>query len=291
MLLLFSQNLFSENNPAFIPEINRLDYSDLNFRQLTEDIEFFHKAFASGKNLPPLLFYSYKPEDDINIFSIASQTGLSYETIAGINRIGSSSENLSGRTLILPSQPGIFLPTNPKTDLEFISLSWRASQLYQAAEINLNGIDYYFFPGKVFHNVERAYFLGILFSNPLPKGIVSSGYGMRKSPFTGHPTFHNGIDIAAPMGTHVYAAREGKVELIGSDEVFGNYIKIQHTGGYETFYGHLNKIFVELHDQVNSTMIIAEVGNTGMSTGPHLHFEVRRDGKAKNPANLTPGLK
>ena len=151
----------------------------------------------------------------------------------------------------------------------------------EAVEISVNGRKYHFFPGESFHNVERAYFLGILFANPLPRGIVTSGYGIRKSPFTGHNTFHNGIDLAAPAGTVVYAAREGKVTATGYNSTYGKYIIISHDGGYETIYGHLNKIFVELHDEVNSTMIIAEVGSTGLSTGPHLHFEVRKDGKSK----------
>lgn len=275
---------------SLFPVIKRLDYADLNYRQLQEDIEFFYKASGSGKTLPPLLFYSYTIDDDNNIFSIAARAGLTYDTIASFNRIGSSKDKLYGRSILLPSQPGIFLPSQPETDLEYIALSWRAASLPEAADITINGVNYFFFPAESFHDVERAYFLKILFINPLPKGIVTSGYGLRKSPFTGHNSFHNGIDIAAPEKTPVFAAREGVVISKGFNETFGNYIEIAHAGDYSTFYGHLNKIFVELHDQVNSTMIIAEVGTTGLSTGPHLHFEVRRDGKTRNPSELTPGL-
>ena len=278
------------NETGLYPEITRLDYSDLNYRQMQEDIEFYHRAAGSGRKLPPLLFYTYTINDNSNIFSIAAEAGLTYDTIASLNRISSSKSELGGKTLLLPSQPGIFLPVKPENDLEYIALSWRANALPGAVELTIDGSGFYFFPGESFHEVERAYFLKILFINPLPKGVVSSGYGIRKSPFTGHETFHNGIDIAAPMNTPVYAARDGNITAKGYNEVFGNYLEISHAGGYSTFYGHLNKIFVELQDHVNSTMIIAEVGTTGRSTGPHLHFEVRRDGKTKNPSKLTPGL-
>ncbi len=272
------------------PVIERLDFTDLNYRQLQEDIEFYYKAAGAGKELPPLLFYSYSVDSDINIFSISSQSGLTYETIATFNRISSTADNLENRTLLLPSQPGIFLPETPATDLEFIAMSWRAPLLQDSYNVSVEGNNYFFFPGESFHNVERAFFLRILFANPLPEGIVTSKYGYRKSPFTGHNTFHNGIDIAAPEGTEVRSARDGIISLTGFNETYGNFIQISHSGGYETFYGHLNKIFVELHDKVNSTMIIAEVGSTGLSTGPHLHFEVRRDGRATDPSSLTPGL-
>ena len=275
---------------ALFPEIGRLNYSDLNYRQLQEDIEFFHRAQGAGKELPPLQFYSFTPSGDGNIFSIAAAAGLTYDTVATFNRIASAGDNLEGRRLLLPSQPGIWLPGIPSSDLEYIAAGWRSSHLEKAVKISVNGESWFFFPGEAFHSVERAYFLQILFSNPLPKGVVSSGYGNRISPFTGHNSFHNGIDIAAPMNTPVYAARDGEVVATGFNRTFGNYIEVAHAGGYSTFYGHLNKIFVELHDQVRSTIIIAEVGSTGLSTGPHLHFEVRRNGSPRDPSELTPGL-
>jgi murein DD-endopeptidase MepM/ murein hydrolase activator NlpD len=136
--------------------------------------------------------------------------------------------------------------------------------------------------------VERAYFLNILFRFPLSEGRLSSGYGPRKNPFTGHPEFHQGIDIAAPFGTDVVAARDGVVSLIGVDPVLGRYIQLLHEGGYETIYGHLSNVTVSLKQQIGSGMILGKVGSTGYSTGPHLHFEIRRKGKSKNPSSLLP---
>ncbi|MDC7125903.1 MAG: M23 family metallopeptidase [Spirochaetales bacterium] len=294
-LIIFSAfsttSIFAEKNKdSLFPVIEMLNYSDLNYRQLQEDIGFFYKADSSNKELPPLMFYSYTCNEDLNIFSIASQAGVPYDTIASLNRINNASDNLNKKVLLLPSQTGLFLPVKPESDLEYIELSWRSSLIENAKHIKINGTEFYFLPAESYHNVERAYFLNILFANPLPQGVVTSGYGMRNSPFTGHPLFHNGIDIAAPEGTAVHAAREGIVIDEGSNSTFGNYIEIKHSGGYSTFYAHLKKTLVELNDKVNSSIIIGKVGSTGMSTGPHLHFEIRRNGDCRDPSLLAPGL-
>lgn len=289
MILTLPFNLFPENEKAY-PKINTLNHSDIIFRQLQEDISFYYKAKNSGKELPPLLFYSYKSNENLNIFSIASRIGIPYDTIASLNRLDNANESLNGKTLIIPSQAGIFFSKKPKTDIEFIAHSWRTTSLKSAKKVDLAGECFYFFPSETYHIIERAYFLNILFNNPLPSGVVSSGYGLRESPFTGEKSFHNGIDIAAPEGTVVYSARDGEVVAKGKNKVFGNYIEIKHAGGYSTFYGHLKKTFIKLHDKVNSSMIIAEVGSTGLSTGPHLHFEVRQNGENIDPSRLLPGL-
>ena len=130
-LLVHPEIAAADEKLSFFPEISRLDYSDLNYRQLQEDIEFFYKSAAGGssspddpaKKRPPLMFYSYKVSTDINIFSIASQAGLPYETIASLNGISSTAVNLFGKILLVPSQPGIYLSAQPETDLEFISRS------------------------------------------------------------------------------------------------------------------------------------------------------------------------
>ncbi len=144
-----------------------------------------------------------------------------------------------------------------------------------------------FFPGERFNPVERAFFLRILFRFPLgARGRLTSLYGTRASPFTGHPQFHDGIDIAAPEGTTVVAARDGTVAEVGQDPVLGTFIRLSHQGGYETVYGHLSEALVSLNQEVHSGMMIGKVGTTGRSTGPHLHFEIRRKGSLRDPLPL-----
>ncbi len=114
-------------------------------------------------------------------------------------------------------------------------------------------------------------------------GRVSSNYGWRRDPFTGRRAWHTGVDIAAPPGRSVVAAAEGRVVFTGWNGNYGKCIIIRHDFGFETVYGHLSKILVNVGDRVKKAQKIGEVGNTGRSTGPHLHYEVRRYGKVVNP--------
>jgi len=114
-------------------------------------------------------------------------------------------------------------------------------------------------------------------------GIVSSPFGMRRHPIHGDMRFHNGIDIAAPAGTNIYAIKKGTVTFSGHQAGFGNVVVIDHGNGLITKYGHNRVNLVKAGDEVDTTTVIAQVGSTGESTGPHLHFEVRYEGKSVNP--------
>ena len=113
---------------------------------------------------------------------------------------------------------------------------------------------------------------------------VSSIFGNRKDPFTGRLAFHSGIDFAAPEGTTVTSAGAGKVTFVGQMSGYGNAIEITHDGGIITRYGHLSAFLVKEGDAVSTGSPIGRVGSTGRSTGPHLHFEVRRSDNAVDPA-------
>jgi murein DD-endopeptidase MepM/ murein hydrolase activator NlpD len=115
-------------------------------------------------------------------------------------------------------------------------------------------------------------------------GTITSPFGWRSNPFGGGPEFHQGLDIAAPMGTTVTAAAGGTVIMAQWYGGYGNYILIDHGGGYSTGYGHLSAIYVSTGQTVQRGQAIGAVGSTGQSTGPHLHFEVRIAGKPVDPA-------
>ena len=95
--------------------------------------------------------------------------------------------------------------------------------------------------------------------------------------------FHKGVDIAAPMGTDVYCAAQGKVIFAGQKSGYGNCVIIEHGNGLATLYGHLSKILIDANQQVKIGDVIAKVGSTGRSTGPHLHYEVRKNNTPINP--------
>lgn len=114
-------------------------------------------------------------------------------------------------------------------------------------------------------------------------GRVSSDYGWR-----GHEDFHHGIDIAVPTGTTISAARSGKVIKAGWMGVYGLTVLIDHGNGIQTLYGHNDQLSVKVGEQVEMEEPIAVSGNTGNTTGPHLHFEIRKNGKAVDPSDLLP---
>ncbi|MCG8460592.1 MAG: M23 family metallopeptidase [Holophagales bacterium] len=115
------------------------------------------------------------------------------------------------------------------------------------------------------------------------KGIFTSAYGMRKDPFTGRRAMHHGIDISAPFGREVVAPGDGMVIKAGRAAGYGNVVYLSHGFGVTTRFGHLSKVSVEVGQKVERGDVLGKVGNTGRSTGIHLHYEVRVNGKAENP--------
>lgn len=115
------------------------------------------------------------------------------------------------------------------------------------------------------------------------KGMYSSGFGYRVSPFTGKRTMHTGMDLAALTGTVVHAPADGIVTKIDNDPGYGKVLVVSHGYGYSTLYGHNSKILVTVGQKVKRGEPLSEVGNTGRSTGPHLHYEVRVNGVEVNP--------
>lgn len=112
---------------------------------------------------------------------------------------------------------------------------------------------------------------------------ISSGFGWRTNPFTGQRDFHNGIDIAGRPQTPIIAPARGKVAKIGQDKYLGKFVQVDHSKGVVTIYGHLAGFNVMKGDTIERGDIIAYMGNTGLSTGHHVHYIVRQNGKAVNP--------
>ena len=121
-------------------------------------------------------------------------------------------------------------------------------------------------------------------SKPVSGGWVSSPFADRENPFTGKREFHPAVDVAVPEGTPVYAVMDGTVSIAGSGEKSGKYILLEHGGGIKTVYAHLNGFKVTAGEKVRSGQQIAFSGNTGATTGPHLHFEMRHNDKYMNPS-------
>ena len=114
--------------------------------------------------------------------------------------------------------------------------------------------------------------------------VVTSQYGYRNHPISGHYRLHEGIDFRAATGTRVYASKTGTVTYSGRKGGYGKTVDIQHEDDLSTSYGHLSRIYVSAGTVVRQGQVIALSGDTGISTGPHLHFEIRHKGKSENPA-------
>jgi len=120
---------------------------------------------------------------------------------------------------------------------------------------------------------------------PSDGGWVSSGFGLRSDPFTGRTAFHEGVDIASRFGSTIKAMGGGVISYAGQKDGYGLTVEITHGNGYTTRYAHCSAVLVRVGDRVAKGQDVAQVGTTGRSTGPHLHFEVLRDGKAVNPGS------
>jgi len=115
------------------------------------------------------------------------------------------------------------------------------------------------------------------------RGWVTSDFGVRLDPYSAERLMHHGLDIATPRGQAIYAPSDGTVVFSGTEGGYGKVLVIDHGYGVKTRYGHLSEIFVKLGNQVKRGARVAAVGNTGRSTGPHLHYEVRVNGIPENP--------
>ncbi len=123
-------------------------------------------------------------------------------------------------------------------------------------------------------------------SKPVADGFIGSGYGWRSDPFSGEMSHHSGIDFAAPSGTPIHAAAGGVVVVASYHPVWGNIVEVDHGNELLTRYAHASRLHVAMGDIVKRGQKLAQVGSTGRSTGPHLHFEVHHRGVAQNPSRF-----
>ncbi len=117
-------------------------------------------------------------------------------------------------------------------------------------------------------------------------GRMSSNFGMRRHPILGYRRMHRGVDFGAARGTPIYAATDGKVQMAGRNGGYGNYVRLSHGGGLGTGYAHMSRIAVRAGQSVKRGQVIGYVGSTGLSTGPHLHYEMYRNGNPIDPTSV-----
>ncbi len=167
------------------------------------------------------------------------------------------------------------------TDINYAIISIEGKKLEYFKFLTDDGyVDYFNRQGK---NVKKS-----ILKTPLDGARLSSNFGMRKHPISGYNKMHKGVDFAAPTGTPVYAGGNGVIEYAGNNGGYGKYVRIRHNNEYKTAYAHLSgfKKGISKGVRVNQGDIIGYVGNTGNSTGPHLHYEILFQNKHINPLKL-----
>jgi murein DD-endopeptidase MepM/ murein hydrolase activator NlpD len=295
-LFLFLPSLLRGAEESGYPRILRLVPQDVAFRQYLADVQAARGRLfnleLSGESpaglAESLTVYAYVPGAEDDVFSLAARCNIPYAALATLNRLSHPVSLESSGVLLLPSVPGIFIPEEPGSDLERILASSRSGRGGVPLTLTRRGERerFIFIPGADFTPTERAFFLHPAFSFPLRHYRISSNFGLRISPISGQVRLHEGLDLAAPEGTEVYAARDGTVAETGEDPVFGKYIILRHSENWVSLYGHLSAVSVSLRSTVRSGSLIGRVGSTGQSTGPHLHFELRQNGRAQDPGRF-----
>ena len=267
------------------PEITELVSRNFMYAQYEEEVQNARKALKSGKE-PYINFYSYRTVKGDSIFTLSARCAITQESIATLNGIENSNAMIDGKKLILPTVPGLYIPLHPETQIDFLLAKEHSVTLLTEGHpiYEINGKKYYFLKDTKFSPEARAFFLDSGMGLPLEKYVLTSSFGMRKSPISGKWKFHKGRDMAAPTGTPVLACKGGIVHYTGrNDYVYGNYIIIQHDSDTFSKYAHLSEIKVAIGQTVSKGTVIGKVGATGMATGPHLHFEIELKGEAENP--------
>ena len=240
---------------AALPLIPELSPQNHIFQQYSDDVLYARKALAAGKTARdlPLQFYRYKAQKEDTIIRIAARCSIPYDALITLNSIESVKTNISGKMLLLPTLPALYLPEKAVSDIEKLTEALSKKLKTESFTITLPSaadpgkkIQVECFPNALLDSTVRSFFFVPLYRFPLQQAVVTSSFGMRKSPFTGKSTYHAGIDLAAPTGSPVYACTAGKVTETAYSKIYGNYILIRHDDGRESLYGHLSKVKARL---------------------------------------------
>ncbi|TVR59458.1 MAG: M23 family metallopeptidase [Spirochaetaceae bacterium] len=224
---------------------------------------------------------------------IALRNNIRVETLISFNGITDARRVPAGRVLRIPSADGVVHTVRRGESLSALSARYgtTVNALLDANDLASAVIapgQTLFVPGGRMNPTELKIILGELFRYPTV-GRFTSGFGMRVDPFTGLRRFHNGIDLANTPGTPVVAASSGRIAHVETrNPTYGKFVIMQHAGGFQTLYAHLDTISVSVGQTVSQGARVGLMGNSGRSTGPHLHFSVIKDGVFVDPLRYLP---
>lgn len=229
--------------------------------------------------------YTIKRGDALS--SIAKQYNVDLGTLISVNSIKDVRKIVPGMELRIPKVNGVLYTVKRGDSLSLIAHRHGVSlndilDANNLASETIRPGESLFIPGAKISRYDYDLAMGQLFLYPT-SGRITSGFGYRLDPFTGHRRFHYGIDIANVSGTPVRAARDGQVLTIGSNSAYGEYLVIRHENGFQTLYAHLDGVHIKKGQWVKQGQLIGDMGNTGRSTGTHLHFSIYKNNNALDP--------
>ncbi len=242
---------------------------------------------ADGRNNPvrallpsQLQFTLHHPQKDLD--ALALQLGEMHARIMRLDALSTRLAKMAGikeRDLDAIQAPGAGGPQVNPQDISEAQLQAGIADLAQQIELKSDRLS--MLEAMLLQQTMQKNMLPD--NSPVNVGYNSSSFGWRVDPFSGRSAFHEGLDFTAATGTPIHAAAGGRVTFAEQTPDYGKIIKINHGSGLETRYAHASELLVKAGDVVRKGQLIARVGNTGRSTGPHLHFEVRRDGAPMDP--------
>jgi murein DD-endopeptidase MepM/ murein hydrolase activator NlpD len=296
-LVLFTAGAAILRGPSFpmpaeslLPEVQAS--SELLLEYASPELAGAKTAYAdAAQELPPppatLSYSTYTVRSGDTLGGIAKRFGLTVDSLISANGISSARAVKSGTALRVPSMDGLVHRVRSGESISTISKKYRieATTLVDANDLGsatLSPGQSLFIPGAKLADADLKQVLGEMIIWPA-RGRLSSYFGYRPDPFTGIRRFHAGLDIVINSSTPVRAAAGGIVSDVGYNANFGNYIILSHSGGLQTLYGHLSSSAVAKGAKVAQGTMIGLSGNTGYSTGPHLHFGVFKSGVGVNP--------
>ena len=247
---------------------------------------------ARGWEAAGVTFTTHTIQHKENFWKVAKEYGSDIDSIIGANPDLKDLHAVLGQKIRVPNIKGTLHVTKEEDAVQTLS------QLYDvpaSAIVSVNGLKpkhivlpglELFIPGakpvQLTDEMAAHYGLRGIFGSPIP-GRITSNMGMRKHPVGGFRGRHTGVDLAAPEGTRIAVAAAGTIVQTGEGEYIGKFVIVAHQNSYTTLYGHCSKVLVAAGKRVKKGQIIANVGNTGRTTGPHLHFEIRKNGVPQNP--------
>jgi murein DD-endopeptidase MepM/ murein hydrolase activator NlpD len=227
-----------------------------------------------------------------NLWRVARAYGVDIDSIVAANPGLEKLAATPGQTVRVPNRKGAVHVTEDREDLPAIAGLYQTDPSAIALMNNLEpghilvpGLELFVTgakPVRLSEEMKARYCLRGIFCSPLP-GRITSGMGLRRHPVNGYRGRHTGVDLRAKNGTPIAAAAAGTVLQAGEGESLGRFVIIKHQDSYTTVYGHCSEVLTAPGKTVKKGQIIARSGSTGRTTGPHLHFEIRRNGVPQDP--------